>query len=80
MKARPIKLALRTEEDQDRFDLLFKIDSDPKSTTFGKDFLTAPSVQLSSRTSHNEPDVVFNLKRLTVDHLRKLCTNIGIAN
>jgi hypothetical protein len=67
------------DEDQGRFDLLLEIDSNPKSKSFGKEFLTAQAVRLPP-SSPNEPEVVFDLKTLTVDHLRKLCTNIGIVN
>jgi hypothetical protein len=79
VKALPIELALLTDEDQGRFDLLLEIDSNPKSKSFGKEFLTAQAVRLPP-SSPNEPEVVFDLKTLTVDHLRKLCTNIGIVN
>jgi hypothetical protein len=79
VKALPIELALLTDEDRGRFDLSLEIDANPKSKAFGEEFLTAQSVRLQS-TSPNEPEVVFDLKTLTVDHLRKLCTNIGIVN
>ena len=44
-----------------------------------KECLTAQSVRLPPSSS-DEPEIVFDLKTLTVDHLRKLCTNVGIAN
>jgi hypothetical protein len=79
VKALPIELALVTDEDRGRFDLSLEIDTNPKSNAFGKEFLTAQSVRLPS-SSQNDLEVVFDLKTLTVDHLRKLCTNIGIVN
>ena len=79
VKALPIKLALVTDEDRGRFDLSLEIDTNPKSKAFGKEFLTAQSVRLPS-SSQNDLEVVFDLKTLTVNHLRKLCTNIGIVN
>ena len=79
VKALPIEIAFLTDEDRAKFELALEIDSNPKSKTFGKEFLTAQSVRLPSSSS-DEPAVNFDLKSLTVDHLRKLCTNIGIVN
>jgi hypothetical protein len=68
-----------TDEDRGRFDLSLEIDTNPNSKAFGKEFLTAQSVRLPS-SSQNNLEVVFDLKTLTVNHLRKLGTNIGIVN
>jgi hypothetical protein len=60
-KALPIEIALLTDKDRAKFELVLEIDSNPKSKTFGKEFLTAQSVQLPSRST-DEPAVNFDLK------------------
>ncbi len=61
VKALPIEIAFLTDEDRAKFELALEIDSNPKSKTFGKEFLTAQSVRLSSN-SPDEPAVNFDLK------------------
>jgi hypothetical protein len=78
-KPLPSELALLTDEDRPKFTLAFEIDPNPKSKGFGKEFTVAQSVCIQP-ASADEPPVVYNLKLLIVEHIRKLCSNIGITN
>jgi hypothetical protein len=79
-KALPLELSLLTDADRAKFELVLEIDSNlSKSKGFGKEFLTAQSVRLQP-TSANQPEVIFDLKSLTVEQSRKLCANLGIVN
>jgi hypothetical protein len=78
-KALPLELSLLTDADRAKFELVLEIDSNSKSKGFGKEFLTAQSVRLQP-TSPDQPEVIFDLKSLTVEQSRKLCANLGIAN
>ncbi len=74
-----IRIALLTDEDRPKFMLAFEIDPNPKSKGFGKEFTVAQSVCIQP-ASADKPPVVYNLKLLIVEHIRKLCSNIGITN
>jgi hypothetical protein len=78
-KALPLELSLLTDADRAKFELVLDIDSNSKSKGFGKEFLTAQSVRLQP-TSANQPEVIFDLKSLTVEQSRNLCVNLGIVN
>jgi hypothetical protein len=78
-KALPLELSLLTDADQSKFELVLEIDSNSKSKGFGKKFLTAQSVRLQP-TSTNRPEVILDLKSLTIEQSRKLCANHGIVN
>jgi hypothetical protein len=75
----PLELALLTDKDRDKFALVLEIDINKKSPSFSKEFLVAKSVTLQSTSSYELP-IYYDLATLTVDHLRKLCKNIGIVN
>jgi hypothetical protein len=78
-KALPLELSLLTDADRATFELVLEIDSNSKSKGFGKEFLTAQSVRLQP-TSADQPEVIFDLKSLTVEQSQKLCANLGIVN
>jgi hypothetical protein len=61
--------------------LVLEIDKTPRSATFGQEFLVAKLVRVPSTNGKvDDPPTVFNLGDITVDNLRKLCTNIGVSN
>jgi hypothetical protein len=72
LKALPIKLALLMGKVTC---LSLEIDSYPKSKSFSKEFLTAQAIRMSPRLP-NDPEVVFDLKTLTVTHPSKLYTTL----
>ena len=78
-KSLPPDLALLTDNDRQRFTLALEIDPNHKSKGFEKEFMVAQSVCVPP-TSADEPPVVYNLKQLLVEHIRKLCSNLGITN
>ena len=75
----PPELALLTDDDRQKFTLALEIDPNRKSKGFGKEFMAAQSVCIRPASS-DEPPVVYNLKELLVEHVRKLCSNVGITN
>ncbi len=77
-KALPLELSLLTDADRAKFDLVVEIgDTNFQEQGIGKEFLTAQSVHLQP-TSTDQPEVIFDLKPLTVEQSRKLCANLGI--
>ena len=78
-KPLPSDLALLTDDDRQKFTLALEIDPNQKSNRFGKEFMAAQSVCIRP-ASADEPPVVYNLKELLVEHVRKLCSNLGITN
>ena len=78
-KPLPPDLALLTDNDRQKFTLALEIDPNHKSKGFGKEFMAAQSVCVPP-ASAGEPPVVYNLKQLLVEHIRKLCSNLGITN
>jgi hypothetical protein len=78
-KALPLELSLLTDADRAKFELVLEIDSNSKSKAFGKEFLSTQSVRLQP-TSADQPEVIFDLKSLTVEQSRKLGANLGIIN
>ena len=78
-KPLPSDLALLTDDDRQKFTLALEIDPNQKSNGFGKEFMAAQSVCIRP-ASADEPPVVYNLKELLVEHICKLCSNLGITN
>ena len=78
-KPLPSDLALLTDDDQQKFTLALEIDPNQKSKGLGKEFMAAQSVYIRP-ASADEPPVVYNLKQLLVEHICKLCSNLGITN
>jgi hypothetical protein len=77
----PLELYSLTDCDCSKFDLVLEIDKTHRSATFGQEFLVAKSVRVPSTNGKvDDPPTVFNLGDITVDNLRKLCTNIGVSN
>ena len=56
--------------------MALELDPNPKSKTFGADFLVAQTVTVNVEGR----DVPFQLKSMVVDHLRQLCKNVGVIN
>ena len=75
----PSELALLTDEDRLKFTLALEIDPNSKSKGFGKEFMLAQSM-CKHLASADEPPVIYNLKLLVVEHLCKLCSNVGFTN
>ena len=65
-----------TDEDRSKFGMALEVDSNPKSKTFGTEFLVVQTVNVIV----NEKEVKFDLRTLVVDHLRRLCKNVGVIN
>ena len=75
----PSDLALLTHEDQPKVTLALEIDPNLQSKGFGKEFMVAQSVCVPP-ASAERPPIVYNLKMLIIEHIRKLCLNVGITN
>ena len=71
------ELACVTDEDRSKFGLAMEIDSNVKSKTYGTEFLVVQTIDVSV---DNDKSVLFDLKCLIVDHLRRLCKNVGVIN
>ena len=78
-KPHPPDLALLTDDDRQKFTLAIEIDPNQKSKGFGKEFMAAQSVCIQPASADEHP-VVYNLKQLLVEHVRKLCSNLGITS
>ena len=76
VKEFPSELACVTDEDRSKFGMALEVDSNPKSKTFGTEFLVVQTVNVIV----NEKEVKFDLRTLVVDHLRRLCKNVGVIN
>jgi hypothetical protein len=77
----PLELSSLTDCDRSKFDLVLEIDKTHRSATFGQEFLVAKLVRVPSTNGEvDDPPTVFDLGAVTVDNLRKLCTNIGVSN
>jgi hypothetical protein len=75
-KALPSELANLTDDDRSRFGIALELDPNPRSKTFGAEFLVAQTVTVKV----DGRDVPFQLKSMIVDHLRQLCKNVGVIN
>jgi hypothetical protein len=72
----PPELAWVTDQDRHNFVLAMDVDTNKKSKHFGNDQLVAQSVKVTI----NNVDRVVDLKSLVVDHLRRLCKNLGMTH
>jgi hypothetical protein len=78
VKDLPIELSLLDNEDHDKFELALEVDNNIKSKDYGKEFLLAQFVNIEPTIDCS--DGKFSFKKLTLEQMRKLCKNIGIAN
>ena len=62
-----------TDKDKDKFTLALEKDLNPKSKQFGQEFNCAQKVKLGDGAD-------FDLKKLNLDQIHMLCTNLGIKN
>jgi hypothetical protein len=76
IKAFPSELANVTDDDRSRFGMALELDPNPKSKTFGAEFLVAQTITVNVEGR----DVPFKLNSMVVDHLRQLCRNVGVLN
>jgi hypothetical protein len=79
----PLEVASLTDRDREKFTLVLEIDKTSKSATYGQEFLVAKSVSIPSTNSSIDDPVLkpaMDLCLLSVENLRKLCTNLGISN
>jgi hypothetical protein len=74
----PIELLLLDDKDQEKFDLALEVDDNPKSKNYSKEFLVAQFVRLQS--TDEKYNGKFEINKLTIDQMRKLCRNLGITN
>ena len=65
-----------TDDDRSRFGLALELDPNPRSKSYGSECLVAQTV----RVNVNNGEVIVDLKILIVDHLRRLCKNVGVVN
>ena len=72
----PPELEWVTDQDRKDFVLAMEVDTNKKSKTFGEDQLVAQSVTVRI----NHVDRVVDLNSLVVDHLRRLCKNLGVTH
>ncbi len=72
----PPELAWVTDQDRHNFVLAMEVDTNKKSKHFGNDQLVAQSVKVTI----NNVDRVVDLNSLVVDHLRRLCKNLGVTH
>ena len=76
VKEIPSELVCLTDEDSSKFGMALEIDKNPKSKTYGAEFLVAQTVNVIV----DDKPVVFDLNTLTVELIRRLCKNIGVVN
>jgi hypothetical protein len=74
----PIKITLINDKDRHKFDLVLEVDSNVKSKEYGKEFYVARYIIIEPTADY--PDGKFDIDKLTIELLRKLCKNVGIAN
>ena len=72
----PPELAWVTDQDRKDFLLVMEVDTNKKSKHFGHDQLVAQSVKVTI----NDVERVVDLNSLVVDHLRRLCKNLGMTH
>jgi hypothetical protein len=76
VKEFPPELAWVTDQDRKNFVLAMEVDTNKKSKHFGLDQLVAQSVTVQI----NHVDRVVELNTLILDHLRRLCKNLGMRH
>jgi hypothetical protein len=79
----PLESALLTDRDREKFNLVLEIDKTHRSAMYGQEFLVAKSVSFPYTNSSIDDQVLkpaIDLCSLSVENLRKLCTNLGISN
>jgi hypothetical protein len=74
----PMELSLLDDTDQDKFNLALEVDDNPKNKYYSKEFLVAQYVRLQS--TDEKYNGKFDINKLTIDQMRKLCRNLGISN
>lgn len=82
VKEFPKELASVTGEDGSIFGMALEIDTNPKSKTFGAKVLVVQTVQVAvnNNNSNDSETILFDLKTLVIDHLRRFCKNVGVLN
>jgi hypothetical protein len=69
---------LINDKDRDKFDLVLEADSNVKSKEYGKEFYVARYITIEPTADY--PEGKFDIDKLTIELLRKLCKNVGISN
>jgi hypothetical protein len=67
-----------TDDDRKNFGIALELDPNPKSKFFGSECLVAQTVTVKDHDTGEE--ILYDLKPLVLDHLRRLCRNVGVSN